>query len=1225
MDRFPKIIIPEKNDFIYALTIPDILLESVENLHVFVSTTPLKTIEACYTINGNVLKIPFRDLDRGAYNLWVTFTKDGQRISYNYNEAFRIVAWNNQYINWEQYKEGSELAVEAGVALVVDFACEDFQYLWNTLNAIEGAKEDAEVAAKEAHEAAEYARQEGDKAKEISQKILHDADEAIAKANEATAKADKAVEEANSAVEEAHQATTEARGAADRVDEVLDKIVQQKTIEEQAEWGGQLIVNADELVSGGVSSFVHPYAGQPSSSYAPVSKIYSLREGDPIVYSAIGGVSSILKLNYLSSGSINNAEVVGKIYGAGNISYTCVENGDYAVCSIYDYLHGTITAIQDVDIVDEAIKATDAANTAAIFADSARRQLTDTFNEKVAALDADYAQKKQALDTDYANVKQSLGADYANTKAALDSEYTAKKAALEADYKSVKDALYASYSEALNSLNSRMSAIESQYMTDKASWQREVDAMLAKFEQDFATAEADREARVAAAIASANTAATHAGNVNAELTGTMLTITNRDGQSRSVDTKGEKGDKGDSITMFPNVTIFGQPIIQESQISGFTAQNYVQFPFVVDFAGRYWQLDCSITTGADVAQQHNVFDSNFGLAFAFSGGKFVLAMSSNGTSWNLGANAGTHTILANTTYYIRISWDGATYKLAYSTNKETWVDDIVVASAESLYPRQIVIGKDLANLHIFNGSINMSDAHLSISGKIVWEGMDDAGLATRMAIDLSNIDAEGKQKLNEVAMAGAVGEKIGELEEDKFSIGGYDESARVGSANVLQPTAKSTTVEYEEKLPASRCVAYSPDNGSVGDAVNPMGQFAPVIREVAGVSSVGCQVINFAKYPSSVSKNGLTLTSINDTITLNGTSTKDTYFDLVTFRFKTDKYMLLGCPSGGGSSKTYTLYYGGVRDAIDEGSGSVFRGTDTLGQMYVRVWKEGIVCNNLVFRPILLDLTILHQLPTTFVNSLSNSDANKVLHRLAFTSIDINGETITENINRLLKNGAEDIALVGYKEPQFDLTMVGKLVVIDSTKPCNTRNGVPATISHEIDFRTTLRNAWAKLLDVLRERGIAIPDVALQPINLASSDDVRNVLTSHAFEVNCWIKEGTEAAEGEIALGGYVIYPLAEPITIDLDQTINFSTGDCNGMDVIGLCDMDGNPMYDAEIEVDSNSKPTKIDLRWNKEWVEANKKFPASVGTFLQGMKLKVDYDTIAYLWEKVQELLNK
>lgn len=239
------------------------------------------------------------------------------------------------------------------------------------------------------------------------------------------------------------------------------------------------------------------------------------------------------------------------------------------------------------------------------------------------------------------------------------------------------------------------------------------------------------------------------------------------GPAGPVGPQGPKGDKGDSITMFPNVTIFGQPTIQKSQISNFSANNYLQFPFVVDFAGRPWQIDCAITTGSNVSQQHNVLDSAFGLAFAFSGGKFVLALSSDGTSWNLGATSGTHTILANTTYYIRISWDGSVYKLAYSTDKETWVDDITVTSSASLASKQIIIGKSLDNRYIFNGSINMSEAHLTISGKIVWEGMDDAGLATRMAIDLSNIDEEGKQRVNQIVNDGEVGQKLSELDTKK--------------------------------------------------------------------------------------------------------------------------------------------------------------------------------------------------------------------------------------------------------------------------------------------------------------------------------------------------------------------------------------------------------------------------------------------------------------------------
>lgn len=47
------------------------------------------------------------------------------------------------------------------------------------------------------------------------------------------------------------------------------------------------------------------------------------------------------------------------------------------------------------------------------------------------------------------------------------------------------------------------------------------------------------------AISQASTATTEAERVNATLSGTTLTITNRNGQQTSVDTKGEKGDKGD--------------------------------------------------------------------------------------------------------------------------------------------------------------------------------------------------------------------------------------------------------------------------------------------------------------------------------------------------------------------------------------------------------------------------------------------------------------------------------------------------------------------------------------------------------------------------------------------------------------------------------------------------------------------------------------------------------
>lgn len=215
--------------------------------------------------------------------------------------------------------------------------------------------------------------------------------------------------------------------------------------------------------------------------------------------------------------------------------------------------------------------------------------------------------------------------------------------------------------------------------------------------------------------------------------------------------KGEQGEPGQSVTMFPDVTIFGQPHIEGSQVNGFSADDYLQFPFVVNFAGRPWTLHFDIATGADVSQQHNIFDSQFGLAFAFANGHFVMAMSSNGTSWDLGANEGTYAILPNQTYHIRMSWDGQTYKLEWSIDEVEWLTDIQVASTASLYPRQIVIGKDIfTGSHFYNGSINFAHAQLTIAGLVVWEGMTEVGTATRMAIDMSNIDEAGKQRLKEL-------------------------------------------------------------------------------------------------------------------------------------------------------------------------------------------------------------------------------------------------------------------------------------------------------------------------------------------------------------------------------------------------------------------------------------------------------------------------------------------
>lgn len=242
---------------------------------------------------------------------------------------------------------------------------------------------------------------------------------------------------------------------------------------------------------------------------------------------------------------------------------------------------------------------------------------------------------------------------------------------------------------------------------------------------------------------------------------------------------GTGGGGGHQPATFPDVTIFGQPTINGAQISNFSAQNYLQLPFVVDFAGRPWQIDFAFTTGSDVQAQQNILDSKFGLAFAIAQGKLEIALSSNGTSWNLGAHFGTLAITPETSYAIRMTFDGTQYEVKVSTNGSDYVRDIIVTSAESLAPKQMLIGVSPDGTHAFSGSVNLAQAVLTISGKPVWQGMTEIGNATRMALDMSNIDTEGKRRLNDIAMSGRVGEnlatlsqKVGDIERE---LSGVDE------------------------------------------------------------------------------------------------------------------------------------------------------------------------------------------------------------------------------------------------------------------------------------------------------------------------------------------------------------------------------------------------------------------------------------------------------------------
>lgn len=212
----------------------------------------------------------------------------------------------------------------------------------------------------------------------------------------------------------------------------------------------------------------------------------------------------------------------------------------------------------------------------------------------------------------------------------------------------------------------------------------------------------------------------------------------------------EIDEKVDEIELFkfPNATIVGAPHIDNGQVSEFSANDYLQFPFVVDFRDRPFEINFAFTTGSNVTTHQTLIDSKYGVAFSIDSRKFMMLASTNGTAWDVSITSATNSVDPNTTYYVRLSWDGEVYEMEHSLDNETFVSDGAVQNSSQPVPKTILIGvgsADTATPFPFYGSINLNRASLTIADIVVWQGMDDVGIASRMDVSMSNIDDAGKE------------------------------------------------------------------------------------------------------------------------------------------------------------------------------------------------------------------------------------------------------------------------------------------------------------------------------------------------------------------------------------------------------------------------------------------------------------------------------------------------
>lgn len=213
-----------------------------------------------------------------------------------------------------------------------------------------------------------------------------------------------------------------------------------------------------------------------------------------------------------------------------------------------------------------------------------------------------------------------------------------------------------------------------------------------------------------------------------------------------------------TIAKFPNVVIVGTPHIEGGQVSNYSDTSYLQFPFVDISRGQPFDIYFSFTTTQDITTQQNILDAHFGIALAVQNGRGVMALSSNGTSWDIGTTTGTNTLLPNTTYYVKYSWTGTQYNASLSTDDQEYVPDMTINSTLSPYKTTIFIGGSpnifgAGSAHPFKGTINFNKSKVVVNGITVWEGMADVGLASRANVSLNNLDEVGEARFTDIQTA----------------------------------------------------------------------------------------------------------------------------------------------------------------------------------------------------------------------------------------------------------------------------------------------------------------------------------------------------------------------------------------------------------------------------------------------------------------------------------------
>lgn len=142
-----------------------------------------------------------------------------------------------------------------------------------------------------------------------------------------------------------------------------------------------------------------------------------------------------------------------------------------------------------------------------------------------------------------------------------------------------------------------------------------------------------------------------------------------------------------------------------------------------------WEMQFKITTGEEVSSIQQFLGGNISNNSGVEGGisvnsKFIYWLGTDTSGYSIaGGIEGTYTVLPNTTYWVKISFDGTAYKLDYSLDGITFVNDITTSSTSVVLADWKFIGVDgYSKTEAWLGTIDLSETYFKVGDTITWNG-----------------------------------------------------------------------------------------------------------------------------------------------------------------------------------------------------------------------------------------------------------------------------------------------------------------------------------------------------------------------------------------------------------------------------------------------------------------------------------------------------------------------